>query len=47
MIPAIVAHATNGIDHPELVAWRIKNFANVVGHENVVAGARPASKELW
>jgi methionine synthase II (cobalamin-independent) len=25
-------------EHPELVAWRIKNFAGVVGRENVIAG---------
>jgi 5-methyltetrahydropteroyltriglutamate--homocysteine methyltransferase len=38
LIPGIVAHATNGIEHPELVAWRIKNFASVIGRENVIAG---------
>jgi 5-methyltetrahydropteroyltriglutamate--homocysteine methyltransferase len=37
LIPGIVAHATNGIEHPELVAWRIKNYASVVGRENVIA----------
>jgi 5-methyltetrahydropteroyltriglutamate--homocysteine methyltransferase len=38
LIPGVVAHATNGVEHPELVAWRIKNFASVVGRENVLAG---------
>jgi 5-methyltetrahydropteroyltriglutamate--homocysteine methyltransferase len=38
LVPGIVAHATNGIEHPELVAWRIRNFASVVGRENVIAG---------
>ncbi len=38
LIPGVVAHATNGIEHPELVAWRIKNFASVIGRENVIAG---------
>jgi 5-methyltetrahydropteroyltriglutamate--homocysteine methyltransferase len=38
LIPGVIAHATNGIEHPELVAWRIKNFASVVGRENVIAG---------
>jgi 5-methyltetrahydropteroyltriglutamate--homocysteine methyltransferase len=38
LIPGVVAHATNGIEHPELVAWRIKNFASVVGRENLIAG---------
>jgi 5-methyltetrahydropteroyltriglutamate--homocysteine methyltransferase len=37
LIPGVVAHATNGIEHPELVALRIKNFASVVGRENVIA----------
>ena len=26
------------MEHPELVAWRIKNFARLVGRENVIAG---------
>lgn len=38
LIPGVVSHATNLIEHPELVAWRIKNFAGVVGRENVIAG---------
>ena len=38
LIPGVVAHSTNGIEHPELVAWRIRNFASVVGRENVIAG---------
>jgi len=38
LIPGVVAHATNGIEHPELVAWRIKNFTSVVGRDNLIAG---------
>ena len=38
LIPGLVTHATNVVEHPELVAWRIKNFASVVGRENVIAG---------
>jgi 5-methyltetrahydropteroyltriglutamate--homocysteine methyltransferase len=38
LIPGIVTHSTNVVEHPELVAWRIKNFASVVGPENVIAG---------
>jgi 5-methyltetrahydropteroyltriglutamate--homocysteine methyltransferase len=38
LIPGIVTHSTNVVEHPELVAWRIKNFADVVGRENVIAG---------
>jgi 5-methyltetrahydropteroyltriglutamate--homocysteine methyltransferase len=38
LIPGIVSHATNVVEHPELVADRIRTFAKVVGRENVVAG---------
>jgi hypothetical protein len=38
LIPGIVTHSTNVVEHPDLVAWRIKNFASVVGRENVIAG---------
>ena len=31
LIPGIVSHQTNVVEHPELVAWRIKNYASVVG----------------
>lgn len=35
--PGIVSHATNVVEHPELVADRIVRFANLVGRENVIA----------
>jgi 5-methyltetrahydropteroyltriglutamate--homocysteine methyltransferase len=38
LIPGIISHATNVVEHPELVAMRIENFAGVVGRENVIAG---------
>jgi len=38
LIPGIVSHATNVVEHPELVADRIVRYANVVGRENVIAG---------
>jgi 5-methyltetrahydropteroyltriglutamate--homocysteine methyltransferase len=38
LIPGIVSHATDGIEHPELVAQRIRRFARLVGPENVIAG---------
>lgn len=38
LIPGIVAHATDQIEHPELVAQRIVRFAERVGKENVIAG---------
>ncbi len=37
ILPGIVTHSTNVIEHPELVAERIERFAGVVGRENVVA----------
>ena len=38
LIPGIVSHATNVVEHPELVADRIVRFADLVGRENVIAG---------
>jgi len=38
LIPGVVTHSTNVVEHPELVAWRLKNFASVVGRENLIAG---------
>jgi len=37
ILPGIVSHSTNVVEHPELVAERIRRFASVVGAENVVA----------
>jgi 5-methyltetrahydropteroyltriglutamate--homocysteine methyltransferase len=37
IVPGIVGHATNVVEHPELVAERIERFASVVGKENVIA----------
>jgi 5-methyltetrahydropteroyltriglutamate--homocysteine methyltransferase len=38
LIPGVVSHATNVLEHRELVADRITRFAGVVGRENVIAG---------
>ena len=35
--PGMVSHSTNGVEHPELVAQRIEQYASVVGRENVIA----------
>jgi 5-methyltetrahydropteroyltriglutamate--homocysteine methyltransferase len=35
--PGIVGHATNVVEHPELVAQRIRRFADLVGDERVIA----------
>lgn len=37
--PGMITHASNIVEHPELVAERILRFANLVGRENVVAAA--------
>jgi 5-methyltetrahydropteroyltriglutamate--homocysteine methyltransferase len=37
ILPGIVSHSTNVVEHPELVAERIGRFASLVGPENVVA----------
>jgi 5-methyltetrahydropteroyltriglutamate--homocysteine methyltransferase len=38
LIPGVVSHASNVVEHPELVADRIVQYANLVGRENVIAG---------
>jgi 5-methyltetrahydropteroyltriglutamate--homocysteine methyltransferase len=38
LIPGVVTHHTNVLEHPELVAQRLVRLANVVGRENVLAG---------
>ena len=38
LIPGVVSHATNVVEHPELVADRIVRFAEAVGRERVIAG---------
>ena len=37
LIPGVVSHATNVIEHPEVVADRVLRFAHVAGRENVIA----------
>jgi 5-methyltetrahydropteroyltriglutamate--homocysteine methyltransferase len=37
ILPGVVSHSTNVVEHPELVAERIGRFARGVGRENVVA----------
>jgi 5-methyltetrahydropteroyltriglutamate--homocysteine methyltransferase len=38
IMPGVVGHATDIIEHPQLVADRLVLFANLVGRENVIAG---------
>jgi 5-methyltetrahydropteroyltriglutamate--homocysteine methyltransferase len=37
LLPGVVSHATNVVEHPELVADRIQRFADIVGRERVIA----------
>jgi 5-methyltetrahydropteroyltriglutamate--homocysteine methyltransferase len=37
ILPGVVSHATNVVEHPELVAERILRFAEAVGRERVIA----------
>jgi 5-methyltetrahydropteroyltriglutamate--homocysteine methyltransferase len=39
LIPGVITHASNIVEHPELIAERIMRYAKLVGRENVVAGA--------
>jgi 5-methyltetrahydropteroyltriglutamate--homocysteine methyltransferase len=39
LIPGVITHASNIVEHPELIAERITRFARLVGRENVIAGA--------
>ena len=38
LIPGVITHASNIVEHPELIAERIVRFASLVGRENVLAG---------
>jgi 5-methyltetrahydropteroyltriglutamate--homocysteine methyltransferase len=38
LIPGVISHATNVVEHPELVAERIARLARLVGRENLLAG---------
>ncbi|MGN6403017.1 cobalamin-independent methionine synthase II family protein [Sinomonas sp.] len=37
VVPGVVSHATNVVEHPELVADRIERFAQILGRERVIA----------
>jgi 5-methyltetrahydropteroyltriglutamate--homocysteine methyltransferase len=39
IIPGVITHASNIVEHPDLIAERIVRYANLVGRENVIAGA--------
>jgi 5-methyltetrahydropteroyltriglutamate--homocysteine methyltransferase len=39
LLPGMVSHAVSHVEHPELVAQRIKRYADLVGPENVIASS--------
>jgi 5-methyltetrahydropteroyltriglutamate--homocysteine methyltransferase len=39
LIPGVVTHGCNIVEHPELIAERLVRFGRMVGRENVIAGA--------
>src|SRR5262249_41632386 len=58
IVPGVIDSTVNTVEHPEVVADRILNFAEVVGRERVIAGvdcgfetfpgrARVESKIVW
>ena len=38
LIPGVISHATNVVEHPELVAERLVRYANLIGRERVIGG---------
>jgi len=39
LIPGVVTHSTDVVEHPELVSQRLQRYARLVGRENLIAGA--------
>jgi 5-methyltetrahydropteroyltriglutamate--homocysteine methyltransferase len=47
LIPGVVTHATNIVEHPELIAWRLRNFASVVNKAQLLAGTDCGFSQNW
>lgn len=39
LIPGVITHCSNIVEHPELVAERLLKCARIVGRENIIAGS--------
>jgi 5-methyltetrahydropteroyltriglutamate--homocysteine methyltransferase len=39
LIPGMISHASNIVEHPELIAERLVTYARLVGREQVIAGS--------
>ena len=40
LIPGVIDSTNNYIEHLDLVALRLRNYVQLIGHENVIAGSR-------
>jgi 5-methyltetrahydropteroyltriglutamate--homocysteine methyltransferase len=38
LIPGVVTHSTDVVEHPELVSQRLQRYARLIGKENLIAG---------
>jgi 5-methyltetrahydropteroyltriglutamate--homocysteine methyltransferase len=38
LVPGVVTHSTDIVEHPDLVSQRLQRFAKLVGRENIIAG---------
>jgi len=47
LIPGVITHSTNVVEHPETVAERIERYASVVGRENLMAGTDCGFAQGW
>src|ERR1051325_9115797 len=39
LVPGVISHVSNVVEHPELICERIVRLARLVGRENVIAGS--------
>ena len=47
LIPGVISHSTNVVEHPELIADRIRKFASAVGRERVIASTDCGFSQGW
>jgi len=47
LVPGVVSHQTNVVEHPELISWRIQNYASAVGRDRVIAGTDCGFSQGW
>ncbi|MDE2837075.1 MAG: cobalamin-independent methionine synthase II family protein [Chloroflexota bacterium] len=47
LIAGVVSHATNIVEHPDLIATRLERFARALGRENVMAGTDCGFSQNW